>query len=118
MISCPPLQRKGLDYIKLERVKAQGFLYPPGGPDVFSSAWLQSGYPQPGSRPLGALSLAPARVPTHLHLLDESAAVILEVALGLQLILQVLQRLLQKLPFCERLLLSSLVVLQLFLLEA
>lgn len=54
----------------------------------------------------------------HLHLLDESAAVILEVTLGLQLVLQVLQRLLQKLPFCERFLLSSLVVPQLFLLEA
>ena len=56
--------------------------------------------------------------PTHLHLLDEPAAVILEVTLGLQFVLQLLQRLLQKLPFRERFVLSPLVVPQLFLLEA
>ena len=48
--------------------------------------------------------------PTNLQLLDQSASVILEVTLGLQLVLQVLERLLQKLPFRERFLLSPLVV--------
>lgn len=56
--------------------------------------------------------------PTDLHLLDESAAVIFEVTLGLQLVLQVLQRLLQKLPLCECFILSSLIVPQLFLHQA
>lgn len=56
--------------------------------------------------------------PTDLHLLDESASVILEVSLGLQLVLQVLQRLLQKLPFRECFVLSSLVVPYLLLHQA